>query len=208
MAGDGPLCPVDNRHGRTIYMKGDAIHCPHHAHGGNGRTWRSQDDLEQTEQTEEDVSNQIETAAKDIIAGRTTIELATSQIAKQTKRGSAQVRETLNDMLGALQAKSQERDAEREAVKAEREERSSEKAPRKEGAKPKQEHVEPAVFKAYRDEMAMTNKQVSAALEAAGMGHSLSRVTELTHSKGAAASTFEQFKTAMTAWRLANPKAD
>lgn len=54
------------------------------------------------------------------------------------------------------------------------------------------EHVPPERFKALQTELGLSNKQVAAAI-----GRTLSRVSELTHSKGASINIYNAFETAL-----------
>jgi transcriptional regulator with XRE-family HTH domain len=74
------------------------------------------------------------------------------------------------------------------------------RAPREPTDRRRPGQVDPSVFRALRDERALTNAQVAEALKAAGMGHSLSRVTELTSTRGASEETLRRFRDALDAW--------
>lgn len=60
--------------------------------------------------------------------------------------------------------------------------------------------VEPSAFKAEVAARGLTSKDVAAAI-----GRTLSRVSELTHSKGASRLIFEDFVTKLDAWVEAHP---
>lgn len=63
--------------------------------------------------------------------------------------------------------------------------------------------VEPSAFKAEVTARELTSKQVAAAI-----GRTLSRVSELTHSKGASRLIFEEFVTKLDAFVAAQPKVE
>jgi DNA-binding transcriptional regulator YiaG len=61
-------------------------------------------------------------------------------------------------------------------------------------------HVEPEQFKALRDELKMSNKDMAAAI-----GRTLARVSELTTSQGASIETWNRVEKQMRDWREQNP---
>lgn len=63
--------------------------------------------------------------------------------------------------------------------------------------------VEPSEFARVRDELGLSNKNVSEAI-----GRTLSRVSELTNSKGASQLIFEDYSAKLAEWRAANPKTE
>lgn len=209
--GNGPLCPAfplpsPVGHGRlyTVDRGGSpdkGYRCMHSDHGGNGRKWDDQT-IQEYALTEGDIVSILETTARRIAAGEIDIDTATAQVAKVTKRGQAQVREQLEAATATVQAETaskEEARAEAKAVAAAKP-AAEPKAPRA-----KKEHVEPAEFAAVRDRLGLRNKEVAAALAAAGMGATLSRVTELTHSKGSSRDLFTKYEAALATWREANP---
>lgn len=209
-AGNGPYCPANPAHGR-LYSKdrgGDPAkgwRCMHSDHGGNGRPF-SDEEARNYEMKESDVVNILESAARDVVAGKIDLDAAVSRVAKQTKRGSAQVREQINETVMALSAAAGEKAVEQAARKEARMAKASTKPGG--GKAPRKEHVEPAEFAAVRDRLGLRNKEVAAALAAAGMGATLSRVTELTHSKGSSRDLFGKFVAALEAHRAANPATE
>jgi hypothetical protein len=207
-AGNGPNCPANPTHGR-MYSRdrgGDPSkgwRCMHSDHGGNGRPFTDQE-VREYEIGEADMSQILESAARDVVAGTKTIDQATSEVAKATKRGAAQVREQIQEAVNVLQAQADAKAAEKAARAAAK---AAKPVTPKGTAKPRGEHVEPAQFAAVRDRLGLSNKEVSAALLAAGMGNTLSRVTELTHSKGGSATLLGKYTEALETWRAANPAA-
>lgn len=208
-AGNGPNCPVNPRHGRTYSRdrSGDpskGFRCMHSDHGGNGRGF-SEEEITNYQLQETDMSNILESAAREVAAGTTSIDLATSSVAKATKRSAAQVREQLTEAVAILTAQAEARKAETAEIAAAKVAKPVAGPAKGAGSKPRGEHIEPAQFAALRDELGLSNKEVSAVLLASEMGNTLSRVTELTHSKGGSASLFARYTTALNAWRGANP---
>jgi predicted DNA-binding transcriptional regulator YafY len=129
-------------------------------------------------------------AAKSILAGQSTREAEVAGIAKATKMSKARVGERLDAAIA--EQKAAQRAAAAQAP--DRKKGGQPKAP----AQPRLEKAEPKRFADLRDALGLTNKECAAALEAAGMGHTLSRVTELTHSKGASTRLFGQVEKAWT----------
>lgn len=211
-SGNGPACPKNPLHGRMFSRDrgGDPAkgwRCMHSDHGGNGLAF-SDEETRTYQITEEDVTHIIESAARDVVSGKIDLDAAVSQVAKQTKRGSAQVREQINETVEAIKAAAETKAAEKAAEKEERVAKKTAEAKPEKAARPRAEHVEPAEFAAVRDRLGLANKEVAAALAAAGMGSTLSRVTELTHSKGSSRQLFEKFEAALSAYREANPATE
>jgi DNA-binding transcriptional regulator YiaG len=175
------------------------LFCPHAAHGGNGQYFTQEEADGAYVQKESDVSSVLETTAAKVASGELTMEAAAAQVARITKRSTAQVRELISEGVAAI------RDA--EAAKAEAKAKVKAAPKVEKGTRAKQPHSEPAEFAVVRDRLGMANKEVAAALAAAGMGNTLSRVTELTHSKGSSTALLINFTAALEAWRTANPKA-
>lgn len=183
------------------------FHCPHDNHGGNGRFFTSAEAAGDYELKESDVTQIYEDAARSIVAGKTDMDNAASQIAKATKRSTAQVRETLATIVDVVNQEAAEK-AEKESTVAKA--KASTKAAPKTAKTPatKLEHIEPARFAALRDEVfavlpqSKRNSAMAAALAAAGQGSTLSRVTELTHSKGATIKTFANAEKALRAYKI------
>jgi hypothetical protein len=115
--------------------------------------------------------------AREILAGTATRADAVASIAKSSRVAKASVSERLDVAIANTKA----------AIKAAPSKGKAKTAPRPQAAPGRQrlEHVEPAVFAALRDKLGLTNKECAAANEAAGLGSTLSRITELTASKGA-----------------------
>jgi hypothetical protein len=63
--------------------------------------------------------------------------------------------------------------------------------------------VEPSEFARVKTELGMSNKNVAEAI-----GRTLSRVSELTNSKGASQLVFDQYVAALTAWRESHPATE
>lgn len=63
--------------------------------------------------------------------------------------------------------------------------------------------VDPSAFAAIRDELGLSNKQTAEAI-----GRTLSRVSELTKTKGASMQVLERFETDLRAWAEAHPKTE
>ncbi len=209
MAGNGPLCPMDPRHGRLLDRReGGGWFCPHQAHGGNGRRFTETEALAEWAYTEDELNALYASTAQDILAGGTDFDSAANAVAKATKTSGAVVRERLHAMVDAIKGEQEEKAAEKAAAAEESKKAAkAPKRPRSTGPREKLEHVDPAQFKAVRDELGFSNKEVSEALAAAGVGSTLSRVTELTHSKGGSSRLFEQFKAILAAWRESHPAA-
>ncbi len=204
---NGPLCPMNPRHGRLLDRReGRGWYCPHHDHGGNGHFFTEDQALSEWAYTEDELNALYESTAKSILAGQIDLDSGAASVAKATKTSGSVVRERLHAMMEAVkgeQAEKAEQAEERKVAK------KAKPAAKRQAAGPREklEHVEPAAFKAVRDELGMSNKEVAAALEAAGMGCTLSRVTELTHSKGSSSRLFEQFKAALASWRESHPQS-
>jgi len=131
--------------------------------------------------------------AEKVLDGATSKSDAVAELAKQLKIGKAKVEPKLDAAIAEAKA----------ARRAHKPETRSPKAASSGGGK--QAHAEPTEFAKLRDGLGMSNKDCAAAQEAAGLGSTLSRVTELTHSKGASQAMFEKVKEAWTTWREANP---
>lgn len=63
--------------------------------------------------------------------------------------------------------------------------------------------VEPSEFAALKAELGLSNKEIAEAI-----GRTLSRVSELTNSKGASRLVFEQFETAVRAYAAEHPRTE
>lgn len=149
------------------------------------------DDIKPVEGQElEDIM--VETLAKDILSGTITKDDAVKAIVKDKKISRAAAELKLDAALDTAKA------AAREAAKTAKAKRPAGGSRAAAAPREKLEHVEPAKFAELRDELGLTNKECAAAQEDAGLGFTLSRVTELTHSKGASAAMFAKVE---AAWR-------
>lgn len=202
------VCPVDPAHGRLLDVyRGDLLvwWCPHSDHSATaGRIF-----TEAQATGKEPVSRSTEEAAyaarledrlyekeaRMVLAGEASKEDAVARIAKAKKASKAAVAERLDLAIEA--EKSALKEAAKTAPKAKRPAQARTRTPADAG-KPRLEHVEPAVFAALRDELGLTNKECAAANEAAGLGSTLSRITELTASKGASSAILARVD---AAWR-------
>lgn len=63
--------------------------------------------------------------------------------------------------------------------------------------------VEPSEFARVKSELGMSNKEVAEAI-----GRTLSRVSELTNSKGASQLVFDRYVQDLTTWRENHPKTE
>lgn len=132
-----------------------------------------------------------ENLAKRVLAGDMTREEAAKELVRTKKIARQVANDRIDEAIEAI--KSEQRAASKAATKPSK----------RVSAKPNKEpmaKVEPARFAALRDELGMSNKQCAAANEAAGLGATLSRITELTHSKGAGEPTFLKVEAAWRDW--------
>jgi len=130
-----------------------------------------------------------ETAAKAILAGQSTRDAEVADIAKRTKASKAKVGEKLDGAIAEQKELARRADAPKRQASA-----------RPKGGRPSVEHVEPKAFADLRDGLGLTNKEAAAANAEAGLGSTLSRITELTHSKGASKAIFEKVEAAWTSY--------
>ena len=179
----------------------------HLDHGANGKAFTDKEAHGDYELKENEVTALFESAAREIIAERTTLDVAVQQIAKTTKRSTAQVRESLNIMIETIK--------EKDTTMAEKKAAAAKAAKTKPAAKPagerrRLEHVEGAEFARVRDELGLSNKQVAEATGEAGMGASATYVYILTH-QGSSIKLFEKYQAALKAYAKKNkvkrPKA-
>lgn len=200
-AGNGPLCPVNNQHGRLYSWEGGRWYCPSHPHGGNGKFFSEKEAYGDYAITEEEVTALLESTARDIIAERTSLEQAVTTVARQTKRSSATVRESLTLMVKTIQEHgngvnmADKRSAARAAKAA---------APKATSSKTL-EHVEASEFVRVLNELGLTNKQAAEATGAAGMGASATYIYILLH-KGASAQLFAKYEAALRAYAADLPE--
>jgi len=179
----------------------------HQDHGGNGKAFTDKEAHGDYELQEDEVTALFESAAREIIAERTTLDLAVQQIAKTTKRSTAQVREALTIMIETIK--------EKDTTMAEKKAAAAKVAKTKPAAKPagerrRLEHIEGVEFARVRDELGLSNKQAAEATGEAGMGASATYVYILTH-QGSSIKLFEKYQTALKAYAKKNkvkkPKA-
>lgn len=169
---------------------GDPAHMPH-------PQWLVADEPQKLEEKTVATTQPIDQVARDVLSGATTRDEAEKTLVRTKKVSRARAGELLDQALAAMKT------IKREAAKAKRPAVADEPAPPE---KPRvQEKAPPERFRELRDELAMTNKECAAASEAAGLGHTLSRMTELTSSKGATVAMFAQVEAAWRAWRAENP---
>lgn len=197
-AGNGPLCPANPRHGR-MYSRdrgGDPSHgyrCMHTDHGGNGKAFTDKEASGEYELQENDVTALYESAATEVIAGRTTLDAAVQSVAKTAKRPTAQVREALLIMIDTIKEKDITM-AEKKAAAAKA--KTAKAAPAPKGERRRLEHVEGSEFARVRDELGLSNKQAAEATGEAGMGASATYIYILTH-QGSSIKLFEKYQKAL-----------
>lgn len=197
--GNGPSCPVDPTHGKTYYwadktsVKGRDFWCGHQAHGGNGRFFTDKEAHGEYELTETDVSRMIESYARDVIAGKVSLDLAVTNVAKHTKMATSQVREALSIMIGTIKEKDEDMADKKAAAKTAK---AKAAAPKATGERHRLEKIEASEFVRVRDEAGLTQKQAQEACKEAGMGASSTYVYILTH-EGASVKLFDRFKDAV-----------
>lgn len=168
--------------------------CPHGAHGGNGRFFTDKEAHGGYELKEDDMSLVLETAARDVIEGKLTLDVATQNVAKHTKMATSQAREAIRVMIDTIKEKDTDM-AEKKAAKA-----AAKAAPApKTGERKKLEKIEGAEFARVRDEAGLTQAHAQAACTEAGMGASATYVYILTHD-GASIRLFEKFKDAVKSY--------
>lgn len=131
--------------------------------------------------------------AKKVLDGALPKDDAVRALARDLKIGGAKVAPRLDAAIAEEKAERRKHAPASRAPKAA-------KAPAAKG-----EHAPPTMFAELRDGLGMTNKEAAAASEAAGLGSTLSRMTELTHSKGASAAMYERVKAAWVQWRAEHP---
>jgi hypothetical protein len=186
-------------------------YCPHLAHGANGKFFTFAEANGDYELKEGDVSALIEAAAKDVLSGKITIDVAVRDLAKRTNRTTAQIREALNIMTETIEQKDAEKAEQDVAVKAARVRKAPAPKPAKAPATPraKAAHATGEQFAAARDALGLTNKQAAEACgeaEANGlpkMGKSATYVYILTH-EGASADLLAKFEVALKQYAKRN----
>lgn len=202
MSGLGPLCPVDNRHGRLYPWSAGRYLCSHYAHGGNGRIFADEEATGGYDLKERDVQAIYETAAREVVSGQAKEDVVIRDIARQTKNSTAQVREKLHLMMAVVREQERQKEA-KMADQAKAKAAKTAKAPKapKAPSEPRQrlEHVEGERFAALRDKYGLTNKQVAQACGDAGMGASSTYVYIVTH-KGSSIKLYERYEAALKAY--------
>jgi hypothetical protein len=137
--------------------------------------------------------------AADVVAGKTTLEKATGDAARDTKRPRVQVHEALKIRVDAL------RDASRPPVAKAAPKPVVKAAPKASGHR--KEHADGSAFKALLDELGLSNKEAAAALKGAGLGGSTTYVYIATHS-GSSVELLARWDAALRKYRKATPKGD
>jgi hypothetical protein len=171
----------------------------HSDHGGNGKAFTDKEAHGGYELEEKDLTALYESAASEVIAGRTTLDMAVQSVAKTTKRSSAQVREALTIMIETIKEKDVTMAEKKAAAKAAK----TKPAPAPKGERRRLEHVEGVEFARVRDELGLTNKQAAEATGEAGMGASATYVYILTH-QGSSIKLFEKYQAALKAYAKKN----
>jgi colicin import membrane protein len=178
-------------------------------HGANGRFFTDSEARGEITLKESDVAKIYQATAKAVIAGTVTEEVAVKQLANQLQVSADEALEGLRAEL-ARQRTSAEATAEQKEVVAKRKAAPKEKVAK--GPRVKLEHVEPEEFAAVRDRLGLSNKQVADALidvvgAKPGEPPTLSRVTELTHSKGSSRPLFVKYETALVKYAKTHESA-
>lgn len=199
--GNGPPCPVDPEgHGKT-YRVDRALRpehqwwCPHSGHGGNGKYFTDKEAHGEYELQEGDVTLLYEAAARDVIAGKLTLDKATQDVARQSNRPTAQVREAITIMIDSIKEKDQTM-AESKAAAAAKKQRKANPAP---GERHRLERADGAKFIEVLAKYGLTNKQAAEATGEAGLGKSSTYIYILLHD-GASTDLFDKFETAVKDW--------
>lgn len=203
--GSGPLCPINNEHGR-LYSQDDGSgrwFCPSSPHGGNGKFFTDAEAHGDYTVTEHEVAVIYEQAARDVISGRRTLDQAVAAVVAQTKRSSASVRESLALMIKTIEEHQGTGETMAEK-KASTKAKKAASAPAPKDTARRQEHAGPEKFQAVLDELQMTNKQAAEATGAAGMGASATYIYILTH-QGASQRLFDKFDAACHKWSDEHP---
>jgi len=172
----------------------------HDDHGGNGKAFTDKEAHGDYKLQEDEVTALFESAAREIIAERMSLDQAVQQIAKTTERSTTQVRESLTIMIETIK--------EKDTTMAEKKAAAAKAAKTKSAAKPagerrRLEHVEGAEFARVRDELGLSNKQAAEATGEAGMGASATYVYILTH-QGSSIKLFEKYQAALKAYAKKN----
>lgn len=189
----GPPCPVDPEiHGHLYKWSGKdvdrAYWCGHSSHGGNGKFFSYKEANGEYKLQEGDVTLIYEQAARSVIAGTITLDKAVQDVARQTTRPTAQVRESLSIMIDSIKEKDQTMADSKAAAKK--------KTAKQPGERRRLEHVEGARFQKALDDAGLTAAQAKEATGEAGMGASSTYVYILLH-EGASVNLFEKFQAAL-----------
>lgn len=200
--GNGPLCPMVPQHGRTYQWTGGKFLCVHSDHGGNGKFFTDKEAHGEYELKEGDVTVIYQNAARDVAAGRVTLEQAVADIARTTKRPPTQVREAVRLMLDTINEDKKPKEhstvpntGKNTASRA----KAAKAAAAASGGTRRLEHVEGAEFARVRDELGLTNKQAAEATGAAGMGASSTYIYIVTH-QGSSADLFAKYEKALRSY--------
>lgn len=206
-AGNGPPCPANGSHGRLYSWEGTRAgtsqwYCPHSDHGGNGKFFTDKEAHGEYELKETDVTVIYEGAARDVIAGKTTLDQAVANVAKQTKMATSQVREAIIIMMDTIKEKETTMAEKKAAAKTAA---TAKTAPKAAGERRRLEHVEGSEFARVRDELGLTNKQAAEATGDAGMGASPTYIYIVTH-QGSSAKLFEKYEAALKSYAKKHAK--
>lgn len=203
-AGNGPRCPVDPAHGRLYDNRNPgprtAWFCPHSAHGGNGKFFSDKEAHGEYELRESDVTILYESAARDVIAGKITLDQAVTNVAKQSKMATSQVREAIAIMIDTIREKDTDMADKKAAAKT-----AKKTAPKAAAQRQRVDHTEAAEFLRVRDELGLTAKQSALATGEAGMGSSSTYVYILTH-QGASTELFNKYEAALRSYAKKHSK--
>lgn len=179
----------------------------HEGHGGNGKFFTSEEANGDYEIQETEMPALYESAAREVIAERTTLDQAVQALAKSMRRPTSQVREALVIMIDTLKEKDTDM-AEKKAAAAKA--KTAKAQPAAKGERRRLEHVEGSEFARVRDELGLTNKQAAEATGEAGMGSSATYIYIVTH-QGSSIKLFEKYQAALKAYAKKNkvrrPKA-
>lgn len=203
-AGNGPPCPVDPSHGRLYSWdrgatRGREFYCPHSAHGGNGKFFSDKEAHGEYELKEGDVAILYETAARDVIAGKTSLDQAVANVAKQSKMATSQVREAITIMIETIREKDTDMADKKAAAK------TAKKAAPAAAQRQRADHTDATEFIRVRDELGLTAKQSALATGEAGMGSSSTYIYILTH-EGATTELFGKYEAALRSYAKKHAK--
>lgn len=208
--GNGPRCPIDPRHGRLYSWErgGDplkAYFCNHGTHGPNGHFFTDKEANGEYELKESDVSVVYEGAARDVIAGKITLDHAVINVASTTGRPSQQVREAITVMIDTIREKDINMATKKTAAA------KAKTAPKPAGERRRLEATPASEFERVKNELGLTNKQAAEATgeaEALGllykgqpfkMGASATYIYILLH-EGASTDLFAKYEIALRSY--------